>query len=279
VGTVLRVVLIALLIWLGLVALAALAQRQLIYLPDTSTPEPPAGSGVEEVSYTTDDGVDLAGWFVPGPDEPVATVLVAPGNAGNRASRLPFADELVHRGYAVLLVDYRGYGGNPGNPDEDGLIADVSAARAHLGQRDDVDEDRIVYYGESVGTGVVAAVAAEEQPAALVLRSPFPTLADVGRSAYPFLPVGTLLRDRFETIPHLERYGGPTLVIAGGADRIVPTELSREVARTAGTEYVEIEGAGHNDLAMFTGERLLDALAAHVRDAIGDGDDDGNGDT
>lgn len=253
-------------VWLVIVLLAAVFQRQLIYLPDRTRPEPPAD--VEAVQLTTEDGLELTAWYLAPDGPPITTILLAPGNAGNRADRVPTARALNERGHAVLLLEYRGYGGNPGRPSETGLVADALAAHDHLVARGDVDPSRLAYLGESLGSAVVAALAAQRPPAALVLRSPFPELADVGRAAYPFLPVGTLLRDRHPTASHLEAYDGPVLVVAGGSDRIVPTELSREVARRAEASFVEVPDAGHNDAALFVGERFLDAVDTHLRAAV-----------
>jgi uncharacterized protein len=252
-------------VWLLLVILAALFQRQLIYLPMAGDAVPPVGVAIEPVSFTTHDGLEHEAWFLPTEEEPVSTVVVAPGNAGNRQMRVPMAAGLVERGHAVLLLDYRGYGGNPGSPNEDDLVADAGVAVETVAAMDGVDADRIVYLGESLGTGVLTGVAVERPPAAMVLRSPYPELADVGRSAYPFLPVRTLLRDRYPVTDHLDVYDGPVLVVAGGSDRIVPTRLSRQVAEEAGAELVEIEGAGHNDPALFTGQRFLDEVDAFLR--------------
>jgi uncharacterized protein len=262
-------VLVVVAVWVVVVVLAAALQRQLIYLPDRSHPSPPAG--VEAVTLTTADGLDLVAWFVPaeGPGPAVSTVLVAPGNAGNRSLRLPLAAGLAERGHAVLLLDYRGYGGNPGRPSEDGLLADARAAREHLDAREDVDPARVVYLGESLGTGVVSALATETPSAALVLRSPFPALADVGQAAYPFLPVRWLLRDRYPVSDHLAASDGPVLVIAGDADSIVPTALSRQVAERAGAELRLIAGADHNDRALLDGADYLDAVDAFVRHQLG----------
>lgn len=256
-------------VWLLLVAFAALFQRQLIYLPMAGEPTPPAGVAIEPLRFTTHDGLRHEAWFLPRDGTPVSTVVVAPGNAGNRQMRVPMAEGLVERGHAVLLLDYRGFGGNPGRPSEGDLVADARAAAAALLERDDVDPRRLVYLGESLGTGVVSALAVDQPPAALVLRSPFPELADVGRAAYPFLPVRTLLRDRYPVADHLDVYDGPLLVVAGDSDRIVPTRLSREVAEAAGVPLVEIEGAGHNDPALFTGVRFLDVVDDFVREQIG----------
>jgi uncharacterized protein len=257
-----------LVVWSLLVVLAAVFQRQLIHLPDTSVPSPPPD--VEAVELRTDDGLTLVGWFLATEAEPVSTVLVAPGNAGNRELRLPLARGLVARGHAVLLLEHRGYGGNPGSPSEAGLRADAAAARAHLEARDDVDAERIVHLGESLGSAVVAGLSVDAPAAAVVLRSPFPSLVEVGRHHYRFLPVGTLLRDRFPTAEHLDRVEAPVLVVAGGADGIVPLDLSREVAVGADAQLEVVPGADHNDRALLDGDRYLDAVDAFVRRAIGE---------
>ena len=256
--------------WLVVVALAWGFQRQLIYLPDRAAPAPPVAPGhldVDEVTLRTADGLDLAAWFVT-PQEPASIVLVAGGNAGNRGLRLPLAVGLAERGHAVLLLEYRGYGGNPGRPHEDGLLADAHAARDHLVGRDEVDEDHLVYLGESLGAGVAAALADQAPPAALVLRSPFTSLADVGRVHYPFLPVRALLRDRYRVSDDLSRYRGPALVVAGTQDTIVPPDLSRSVAEDVGARYLEIAGADHNDRALLDGDEYLDAVDEFLRDTI-----------
>ncbi len=257
-----------LVVWLLVVVLAAVFQRQLIHLPDTSAPSPPPD--VEVVELRTDDGLTLVSWFLAAEAEPVSTVLVAPGNAGNRELRLPLARGLVARGHAVLLLEHRGYGGNPGSPSEAGLHADAAAARAHLDARPDVDPDRIVYLGESLGSAVAAGLSVEAPAAAVVLRSPFPSLVEVGRHHYRFLPVGTLLRDRYPTAEHLAAVDAPVLVIAGDADSIVPFDLSREVADGADAQLEVVRGADHNDRALLDGDRYLDAVDDFVRRAVGE---------
>ena len=129
-------------------------------------------------------------------------VLIAPGNGGNREGRAGLAEELSDRGLAVLLMDYRGYGGNPGTPTEEGLAADAFAATEAL-EALGYPPERTIYFGESLGTGVVAALQVRRPPAGMVLRSPFTELADVGAHHYPLLPVRLLLRDRFRVVEHL----------------------------------------------------------------------------
>jgi fermentation-respiration switch protein FrsA (DUF1100 family) len=259
-----RVTAVVVLAAVVLVVLAWVFQRRLIYLP-SGEPAPPAARvlpGSEEVSFRTEDGLRLAGWFVRGVPG-AATVLVFNGNAGDRSARAPLAAALARAGVSVLLFDYRGYGGNPGSPSETGLAADARAARDYLDSRPDVRPGSIVYFGESLGAGVAIGLAVERPPAALVLRSPFTSLADVGRRHYPYLPVRQLLKDRYDSIGRIAAVRCPILIVAGGADGIVPAEQSRRLHGAApATRYVEIPGAGHNDLALLAGDTLIREVLA-----------------
>jgi pimeloyl-ACP methyl ester carboxylesterase len=182
-----------------LLALVWALQRRLIYLP-MDHDVPPARAllpTAQEVVLRTTDGLALGAWLVE-PAEPAwGAVLVFNGNAGHRGYRAPLADALSRSGLAVLLLDYRGYGTNPGTPSERGLRLDADAAAAFLAARG-YPPERLVYFGESLGAAVAVDLAARRHPAALVLRSPFSSLAEIGRTHYPFLPVGLLLRDRFD---------------------------------------------------------------------------------
>ncbi|MFK0249658.1 alpha/beta hydrolase [Amycolatopsis azurea] len=234
-------------------------QRKLIYLPEGG-PLPGAADvlpGGRDVTLATSDGLRLASWYFPVASAKAA-VLVAPGNAGNRSYRVPLARALTARGLSVLLLDYRGYGGNPGEPSEDGLALDVRAAQEFLSREAGSPQ---VYFGESLGSAVVAELATERPPSALVLRSPFTDLASVGQRQYPFLPVRWLLRDEFPTRDDVARVKAPVTVVYGSADSIVPAEQSREVARAAGAKVVEVPGADHNDPAFSDGPELIDAIA------------------
>ncbi len=251
---------------LGLVvAMLWALQRQLIYFPDRA-PVPPATdviAGARDVTLHTADGLELGAWFVPaaGPADTGMAVLVAPGNGGNRAGRAGFADELSRRGLAVLLMDYRGYGGNPGDPSEDGLAYDADAAAEALKELG-YPAQRTLHFGESLGSGVVAALQARHPPAGIVLRSPFTELADVGAHHYPWLPVRGLLRDRFPVVEHLAISDVPVTIIYGDRDSVVPSELSATVADHAPSlaERVVLADADHNDPVMF-GSQVAAAVA------------------
>jgi len=247
-----------------LLSLVWALQRQFIYFPD-STPVPAADTvvpGARDVELHTADGLTLRGWYVPA-QEPrrEVSVLVANGNGGDRAVRAPLAEALARKGLDVLLFDYRGYGGNPGTPSEEGLARDVRAARDFLDRRG-VPPERVLYFGESLGTAVVTELATERPPAGILLRSPFVDLASLGHVHYPLVPVGLLLRDRYPLVENLRRVDAPVTVVLGTGDSIVPPSQSRAVAEAAPQlrRLVEVERAGHNDLTLLNGPELVAAV-------------------
>lgn len=267
----------ALLLIVGALALLLLfiwlTQRRLIYFPLEARVPPVAAVLPEasEVSFVTEDGLKLQGWFVPAKTEGrAAAVLVFNGNAGNRSYRAPLAAALAREGLAVLLFDYRGYGGHAGSPTESGLLQDARAARLYLEARDDVAPDRIIYYGESLGSAVAVAAAAERPPAALVLRSPFTSLTAVGQLHYPYLPVSLLLADRYPASEQIRSVTAPLLVIAGERDRVIPHAESRRLFETAASplkRFVTIPGADHNDLELLASQPLIEAMMGFLTEA------------
>lgn len=247
---------------LALLCLLWFFQRRLIYLP-LGGAVPAAAQVIDsarDVTLETDDGLELGAWFSPG-DANGPVVLVANGNAGNRSMRAPLARALNERGLGVLLFDYRGFGGNPGRPTEEGLALDARAALEFLRMEAGLAAEQIIYFGESLGSAVVTELATAHPPAALVLRSPFVDLAAVGRIHYPFLPVRTLLRDRYPLAEQLERVDAPVTVVFGSEDSIIPPSQSIRVGEAArDVSLVEVAGAGHNDRALLDGRALIDAI-------------------
>jgi hypothetical protein len=247
----------------------------LIYFPSPG-PVPPAAAvlpGGQDVVLETRDGIRLGAWFCPAggqhpqPATGVArgpAVMVCPGNGGDRLLRAPLGAALLREGMSVLLFDYRGYGRNPGRPSEAGLAADADAAQAWLAARPEVDPARIVY----LGAAVALRLAVDRPPAALVLRSPFTSLADVGRLHYPWLPVGALLTDRYPSIDRIASLTAPLLVIAGDRDTLVPADLSRRLydAAPQPKRFVLVPGADHNDPRLLDGRQTIGEIAQFVRE-------------
>jgi pimeloyl-ACP methyl ester carboxylesterase len=258
-----RVVAVLVVLAVVVVALAWAVQRRLIYLPYGAPVVAPAAvfDGGSAVALHTDDGLQLTAWHAPatGPVRGV-TVLVLPGNAGSRADRVPLAHALGAAGFDVLLLDYRGYGGNPGSPTEEGLAADARAAHRHLVDERGVPPARLLLFGESLGAAVATRLARERAVGGMVLRSPFTALADVGAVHYPFLPVRLLLMDRFAVAEQVAGTTVPVVVVLGTADEVVPPDQSRAVAAAAGAPCVEVAGARHNDPELGYGPAVVAAV-------------------
>ena len=245
-----------------LLALLWALQRRLIYLPFPADVPLAAAvlPGAQEVTLCTDDRLRLGAWFVD-PGEAAVAVLVAPGNAGNRSLRAPLAAALARRGLAVLLFDYRGYGRNRGRPTQAGLARDVRAARRFLLEDAGFPRERILYYGESLGSAVVTALATTDPPAALCCARRSPTLPRSGAA----LPVPARQAPAARRYPLAEQIAGvtvPTTVVYGEDDGIVPPAQSRAVAAAAAGPVclVEVAGADHNDRELLDGTELIDAV-------------------
>lgn len=262
---ILRPLLIVVIVAMALLAYLYLTQRGMIYFPNSGAPNSALlPDDAEAIELETADGLRLGAWFLPATGELMQeagpAVLVFNGNAGDRSHRLPLAVALAARGYAVLLFDYRGYAGNAGSPSEEGLRADARAAVQALVARAEVDPERIAYFGESLGAAVAGGLATEQPPAALVLRSPPPSIAEMARHHYPYLLiVDALLMDRFPLVEQIDDVQAPLLVIVTETDEIVPARLSRRVFEAASEpkRQVAVTGAHHNDPALLAGEELI----------------------
>lgn len=247
---------IAVAVVVTIVAVVFAFQRKLVFFPSPG-PVPSAEEvmpGGRDVRLVTADSLLLSGWHFEVPGAP-ATVVVFPGNGGNRLGRAPLARALVDRGLSVLLFDYRGYGDNPGKPSEEGLQMDARAAL-------DLVDGPVIYFGESLGAAVAVELATYRAPVGMVLRSPFTSLAEVGAHHYPWLPVRMLLLDKFPVVELLSGVDVPTTVVLGTADSVVPPAQSRAVAAAARAKLVEVSGADHNDVALLSGPEVVDAVVS-----------------
>lgn len=252
-----------------LVLIAWILQRRMIYFPDTrSVPLPGeyGQHGLREVTLRTEDGVALQAWYWPGAR--AGTVLFFHGNAGNRGDRAGYLRALHALGYGVLLPDYRGYGGSEGTPSEEGFYRDAEACLAWVRAN---APGPTVYLGSSIGSGVACELAQRAPPAGLILQSGFSSLVDVARSAYPILPVGWLLRDRYENEAKIRDCACPLLVVHGDADRIAPMKHARRVFEAAREPkaWLEVPGAGHNDLVAVGGAVYWDAVRTFLDAHLG----------
>jgi uncharacterized protein len=228
-------------------------QRHLLYFPASGRQPPdPVRAGVPEIGLVrveTADGLSLLAWFAPPRAAGAPVVLYFHGNGGTIGDRGHKAALLMKAGYGIFLAEYRGYGGNPGSPTEDGLYADAEAALAWLAGQG-YGPERIVLYGESLGTGVAVEMAVRHTVRGLILEAPFSSMADAAKTAYGWLPVDLLLKDRYDNAAKIASVKVPLLILHGDADHVVPSALGQKLFAAAGgdKEFVLIPGGGHSDL-------------------------------
>ncbi|MBT4463757.1 MAG: alpha/beta hydrolase [Rhodospirillaceae bacterium] len=251
-----------------LVGVLYFLQRSLLYHPDTSQPDMKAAgvADMQAVQATTSDGLELLSWYRAA-DADMPTVVLFQGNAGNIELRGSKARPFMDAGYGMMLVGYRGFGGNPGSPSEQGLYEDARAALRYLGENG-VSAERVVLYGESLGTGVAVRIAAEQAGenapvAAVVLEAPFSSIVDAAAFYYPYVPVSMMLKDRFNSIDAIADIGAPVLFVHGEEDEVTPIRFGKRLfdAAEEPKQAFWVRDAGHNDLAEFgLHDRVTDFL-------------------
>jgi len=247
------------------VAVAFAMQRTLIYYP-MSEPPPPVPH-YDEVRLHTADGLDILAWYAPPRDGTAPVLVYFHGNAERIDSGVPKLAPFVAAGFGALLVEYRGYAGNPGKPTERGLYLDAHAGLDWL-VANGIAVDRVIPYGSSLGSGVAVELAASRRVRAVVLEAPFTSLAEVGARTYPFLPARLLTRDRYDSLAKMVRIEAPLFILHGEADTLVPAEMGRALlAAAAGpTQGHFVAGLGHNEMvSLGAADEIMSWLADHAR--------------
>ena len=243
-----------------LVALAALlhfgaqaVQQRLLYFPDMrrTSPAEAGMEGVEEREIIAPDGTRILTWW--GAAEPgQPTVLYFHGNGGSFANRTERMRKYLARGYGLVMMTYRGYGGSDGTPSERANVSDAKTVYDAL-RSSGIPAEEIVLYGESLGSGIAVQVAAERPVAGVILDAPYTSIVDLAGLHYPWLPARFLMTDRYETLPAARRVTAPVLVVHGEADDIIPVDMGREVAAAVAgpSQVATFPGAGHSDHYLF----------------------------
>ncbi len=233
----------------GFVALLYVAQRSLQYFPERRRTAPRAVGlpEAEEAVLDTADGEHVIVWHVP-PRQGRPVFLYFHGNGGSLRWRAERFRALITDGSGLVALSYRGYGGSSGRPTETGLVEDAAAAYAFAIAR--YPAAHIVLWGESLGSALALAVAAEKPVGRLVLEAPFTSAADVGAQHYWFVPVRLFIKDQFRSDLRASKITAPVLVVHGENDTIVPMTFGKRLYDLiqAPKRFVRIAGAGHNDL-------------------------------
>ncbi len=225
-----------------------LFQRNLIYFPAKEEPNRKNfdAEDMQVIKLTTSDRLNLNAWYKPSRiNKP--TILYFHGNAGHIGYRMYLAREFISQGFGVLLLDYRGYGGNPGSPTEDGLYRDGRAAK-HFLQAQNIQNHHIIFYGESLGTGVAIKLASEFSVCAVILQSPYTSLTALARYHYPWIFIPP--KDQYNSLGLIKKINSPILFLHGKQDEIVPYDQGLALYNNANKpkEWVEFTNKGHANL-------------------------------
>ncbi|MGL4324642.1 MAG: alpha/beta hydrolase [Beijerinckiaceae bacterium] len=207
------------------------AQRSLQYRPDPARADP-GQSGLpsaQEITLQATDGETLVAWWLAPRDASAPVYLYFHGNAGNLARRAGRFERLSRHGAGVFAVAYRGYSGSTGTPSEAGFYRDANAAYAWLTQK--IPGQRVIAFGESIGTGVAVQIASDNNVRALVLDAPYSSTADVARHRYPWLPISILMRDQFRSDLRAPSIKVPVFIAHCTGDRTIPLEFGEALAQ------------------------------------------------
>jgi len=250
---------IAVCCYVGMAAIVYLAQRSLMYFPDR-THVTPAAAGLPEateVPLTASDGVQIRVWHVaPQAGKPV--ILYFHGNGGALRYRVERFHRLITAGIGLVALEYRGYGGLAGSPSEQGLIRDAEAAYAYAAAHYSVQQ--IVVWGESLGSAVAVALAAEKPVDRVILEAPFTSALAIAERRYWYLPVRLLMKDQFRSDERIDKVTAPLLILHGVHDRVVPYAMGERLFELANKpkHIVRFLDGGHEDL---DNNGALDAVA------------------
>ncbi len=240
--------LLILFLFILIVTLAYFSQRSFIYFPSPENPNPKdfQAEDMQIIKIPVTDGMTLSSWYKPSVDKkPV--ILYLHGNAGHIGYRMYLVRQFLSEGFGVLLLEYRGYGGNPGKPTESGLYQDARGAM-HFLQQQGIQGSNIVLYGESLGTGIATQMATEFPVCALVLQSPYTSFTALARFHYPWLPIPVI--DKYDSLSRIQKIHVPILMLHGKRDEVVPFNQGLTLFNHANQpkEWIEFPDKGHQNL-------------------------------
>ena len=247
-------------------------QDKLVYFPDDYFPKDPAAEGLafEEFELEVEPGATVTGWvFKSDPEAP--WILHFHGNAGNISGRIDHLKLFKELGFNGVVFDYRGYGKSKGVPNEKGLVADGLAVVKYMTDTLLVDPNRLIYFGESLGGGVASAVAEVEEPRALILKSTFTSVPDLGSELYPFVPVRLISHTEFNTKDRVKRFLFPKLIIHGRPDTVIPYEHGQRLYQMASEpkRFLDVY-RDHNTGPLGLGQEFKQVVKEFVLEAVPD---------
>lgn len=246
------------LFYVAIMAFLYFYQRNLQYFPAGPRPELETQIKPEVITVTPEEGISLQGFYWPA-KEGLPTIVFFHGNGQAYQYWIDKLMTFAQEGYGALFTDYRGYGGQPGEPTEEGIYRDARSFINTINTNQSVPFDDMVFYGESLGTGVAVQMATEFRPKALILESAYSSTADIAKARYWMFPVELLMKDQYRSIDKIDGLKMPKLFIHSLNDRVINIRFARRLyeATPEPKQFVEVSNGGHNDL-------LDNGLALHI---------------
>lgn len=208
-------------------------QRNLLYHPNENNYFGDKVSvRIERVKITTEDNIELLGWFHEKNIKKFKTLIFFHGNAGSLENRIHKLNHFQDMDINFLIIAWRGFSGNNGKPSERGLYIDGKSSIEWLIEKG-VDEKNLILYGESLGTGVATHLAQNKSYAGVILETPFTSMSDAAKKFYPYIPVKLLLKDKFENYKKIKNINSPILIMHGEVDQIVPFKMGKKIYEIA----------------------------------------------
>ena len=236
---------------IGLVVVLYFFQDRLIFYRQPPGPpvSHPPGVAVEEVALRAADGTRLAGWLARNKPGRAPLVIYFGGNAEEVSSNIGLADRFGE--WSLLALNYRGYGASEGTPGEAALFSDAQDIFDYAARRPDVNPQRIVAMGRSLGSGVAVYLASQRQVSAVILVSPYDSVLSIARAVYPFLPVRLMLKHPFDSLSRAPKIDAPLLCLVAGDDRVIPRSHSERLflVWSGPKKWIDVPGAGHDSVA------------------------------
>ena len=258
-NTFVSILLFFILIYFFILIFTYIFQRNLLYHPtENNYSGDKITVSVEKIKIKATDGIELISWFHNKDINKYKTILFLHGNAGTLENRIHKINHFKNMNVNFLLVAWRGFSGNKGQPTEEGLYEDARSAVSWLKSKG-VLEKNIVLYGESLGTGVATEIAQDNNFAGIILESPFTSMIEAGKNVYPYLPVKLLLKDKYESYKKIKKIKIPILIMHGEVDNIVPFYMGKKMYELA-NEPKYFYFSKYDDHMMEYNQNLLKAL-------------------
>jgi len=260
----LQIILVIFFIYFLILVFLYFYQRNLLYHPNENNySEDRISVEIENVKIKTSDNIELLGWYHEKNLKDFKTLIFFHGNAGSLENRIHKLNHFRDMNINFLIIAWRGFSGNKGNPSEQGLYEDGKSAIDWLIKKG-VSEKNLILYGESLGTGVATHLAQNKNYAGVILETPFTSMIDAAKKFYPYIPVKLLLKDKFENYKKIKNINSPILIMHGEVDQLVPFSMGKKIYEIANKPKYSYFTKYDNHMMEYD-ENLVLALKSFIR--------------